>query len=1302
MPNQSFQLALDRFKNFGDLLRYLRRRTGLTQRELSIAVGYSHAQISRLELNQRLPDLATISARFIPILDLEHEPQVAARLMELADELTIQEEPSPGEAPFKGLSYFDEADAKLFYGREELAARLLKRLQAVQDDPSGQRFMAVVGASGSGKSSLVRAGLVSALRRLPSFMHRQVILVTPTAHPLQALAMSIHPEPASLAQIASLMDDFAREPRSLHLSASQLFDAKLKPRSSSRIPPRVLLVIDQFEELFTLCQEEAERQAFIDNLMTAASIQDGPVCVMVALRADFYNACAPYPALRSALAGRQEFIGLMNADELRRAIEEPARNNQWELEAGLIEILLKDLGVGTNQDPQPGSLPLLSHALLETWHRRKGRTLTVSGYLATGGIRSAIAETADRIYHDEMDEEQQKITRRVFLQLIQLNENEPANETRRRANFTELIRSPADEIVVREVLTLLADSRLVITNSSDVELAHEAIIREWPTLRAWLDEDREELLISRHLSQSAQSWERLGRDTGEVYRGARLLQARAWAETHPDLLDNIEKDFLAASLAQFGFEEDQRQRELDAARTLAETQQLASQQLRKRAIFLFIAFVLAAVMAGAALYQGNLARQSALTAQKNGQIAFSRELSAAALSNLDLDPERSILLGLQAAAVTRSMNGSVLPETEEALHRVLMSSRIRLTLLGQGQMVVSTAFSPDGNRVAGIEKDGKTTIWDTNTGKLLAQMPGATQVKDAVGVQRIAFSPDGRNVATGDAQFVKIWDGSSGQLIGTLTGHSDDVWAVAYSPDGAWIASSGVDGTVRFWDAESGRPGQVLTEFVGPVETLAFSPDSKQLAASSDDLTMKLWDVQSGALLFSWGNFNDEFGVTFSPDGKNLVTGSPEGVNFWDTTSASNLPLLTIPGGVDMVRFSPDGNLRATINGSVVRLWDAATGRELYTLSGHSGWVMDIAISPDGKKLASASMDGTVKIWSLEPGQELVSMAGSGIRTAYSPDGKWLAQETGSGAVQLWNAESGEKGLTLGGNGGAILGFAFSPDGNRIAAGGVDKTARVWNVTSGELLLTLLGHEGPIRDVAYSRDGARIATASFDQTARIWDAASGQSLITLEGHQSFVTAVAFNADSSHLATASTDKTAKIWDAKTGRMLFTLASHQAAIPDIAFSPDGSLLATGSQDKTTRIWDAATGTELRVLIGHSSEIQSVAFSSDGATLATGSGDNTAILWDLATGREIQSLFGSAGGVFGVSFHPDGSKLALSSDDGIIRVYTLKIDDLLAIAHSRVTRSLTVAECQKYLHSASCPSGDIKSLSVNSNGP
>jgi len=1288
MSGQSIQIALDRFTNFGDLLRFLRRRTGLTQRELSIAVGYSHAQISRLELNQRLPDMAMISARFIPVLDLEDEPEAAARLMELAAELSIQETPEPGDVPFKGLNFFDESDADLFYGREELTGRLIDRLQTLSVNSSGLRFLAVVGASGSGKSSLVRAGLVPALKRKLFSSRWRCVTITPTARPLQALAEGLSPEKSSLADTAALIDDFARDPRSLHLAVAQLARNKTRSPASPRQDFHLLLVVDQFEEVFTLCQDEGERWAFIDNLLTAGSEPGGPAMIVIALRSDFYNSCAPYPPLREALAEAQEYIGPMNAAELRKTIEMPALNNHWELEPGLVELLLKDLGADGGRSPEPGSLPLLSHALLETWQRRRGRIMTVSGYLATGGIRAAIAETADRIYSDELEQDQREVARRIFMRLVQVNENEPAGETRRRATFDELVIKPDEEPIVREVVTLLADSRLVTTTQDEVELAHEALIREWPTLRAWLDENREGLLIYRHISQSTQTWSQMGRDAGELYRGARLLQAQDWAKAHPDQLNTQQQEYLAASQTQFELEESQRDRELQAAKALAETQQRASQQLRQRAVFLLVAFVLAVLLAGVALYQGELVRQSALTAQTNSHIAFNRELSAAALSNLDLDPERSILLGLQAAQVTQALTGTILPETEEALHRALVTSRVRLTLTGQGQGVLSTAFSPDGKQVAGIGFDGKTIVWDAENGKTLLEMPGGTTVKDAKGVQRIAYSPDGSRIATGDAQFVKILDARSGSLLQTMQGHTDDVWAVAYSPDGALIASSGVDGTVRLWDTSSGTADKVFEGFQNPVEMLAFSPDGNRIAASSDDPALKIWDVHSGNLLVERTDLPDVVSLNFSPDGKKIALGSSAGIELLDARLASRASLLSIQDSATWIGFSPDGSRLASANGSVVRLWDAETGRELFMLKGHGGWVMNFAFSQDGKKLASASMDETVKIWSLEPGQVLASMAGSGIRVAYSPDGVWLAQEAAGGAVQLWNAKTGEKGSTLGGNSTVILGFAFSPDGKRLAAGGADKLVRVWDTVNGELLLTLKGHDKGVRDVTFSRDGTRIASAGFDQTARVWDAANGKELLKLEEPQGLMIGVAFNPDGTRLATSSNNGLGKIWDTQTGQLLFTLKGHTAGIPDIAFSPDGKTIATCSQDTTARLWDVKTGKELMVLNGHSSEIQSVAFSRDGKTLATGSGDNTAIVWDTSTGKPLHTLFGSSGGVNGVSFSPDGSQIAVSSGDGVIRVYTLKIEDLLAIAYSRVTRALTTAECQKFLHVNACP--------------
>jgi transcriptional regulator with XRE-family HTH domain/energy-coupling factor transporter ATP-binding protein EcfA2 len=360
------------FTTFGELLKYLRRREHLTQLELSIKVGYSEAQISRLEKNQRLPDPTGIKALFIPAFYLEDEPEFAARLLELAQSARQADAPVPGISPYKGLLYFDELDSELFFGREALTELLVKHVMDLAlDAPS--RFLAVVGGSGSGKSSLVRAGLAVALRRTGW----EVLVFTPNVHPLQ--------------QLKTRLSSVRREDS-----------------------VRGLILVDQFEEVFTLCRDEIERIGFIEKLLSCAQDKSKKFSVVIALRSDFYAHCGQYPILRQALAAEQEYIGQMTIEELRQAIEEPARRNGWELESSLVDILLHEISTHGLNEPEPGALPLLSHALLATWERRRGRTLTFEGYRATGGVRGAIAETAESVFTDQLNQKQQEIARNVF------------------------------------------------------------------------------------------------------------------------------------------------------------------------------------------------------------------------------------------------------------------------------------------------------------------------------------------------------------------------------------------------------------------------------------------------------------------------------------------------------------------------------------------------------------------------------------------------------------------------------------------------------------------------------------------------------------------------------------------------------------------------------------------------------------------------------------------------------------------------------------------------------------------------
>ena len=698
MLTKSTSMALEHFTTFGDLLKYLRRRAGLTQRELSIAVSYSDTQISRLEQNERMPDLATLTARFLPALQIEDQPEVAERLLELAVTMRREDAPAVGLPPYKGLKYFDETDAELFFGREALTSLLLERLVAgLKSEP---RFLAIIGASGSGKSSVARAGLIPALHWQQSSSGWPVVILTPTAHPLEALAASLIRETQQGLPVRKLVDELARDPESLSKS--------LKRLAQSAGAACTILIVDQFEELFTLCRSEAEQSTFVDNLMTAAIQVNGNAMILIVLRADFYAHCARFSLLRQAISKHQEYIAPMTNEELRRAIEEPARRGHWEFEPGLVDLLLHDVGADAGHTPEPGALPLLSHALLVTWQRRRGQTMTLSGYTASGGVRGAIAETAEAVFYDLLEPEQREVARQIFLRLTELGGETSTADTRRRVSIDELVSKPEKRRMVHEVLLTLADARLITTDQDTAEVAHEALIREWPTLRGWLEEDREGLRLHRRLTEAAQEWGTSGRDPGILYRGARLAQAIEWSQSHPDDVNLLERDFLEASQALLEKEnierEAQRQRELEATQRLAETERAraeeqsnSNQRLRQRAVYLTIALVMVGILAGTVLLFWQRAVQA-------NHLANSRELAAAAINNLQVDPERSVLLALQALDEANTL------EARNALHQAIPELHILLDHPAHAGGVPDVAYSPDGTLIASMGAGGSQAV----------------------------------------------------------------------------------------------------------------------------------------------------------------------------------------------------------------------------------------------------------------------------------------------------------------------------------------------------------------------------------------------------------------------------------------------------------------------------------------------------------------------------------------------------------------------------------------------------------------
>ncbi len=1110
--------------------------------------------------------------------------------------------PTPGEPPYKGLQYFDPNDADRFFGRELLIGMLVSHLREMlvtTGDAAALRFLAVVGASGSGKSSLLRAGMVPTICASQSLEHGgtspqrnpewEAHIFTPTSHPLGVM-------------------------NSLTFSTNVVHH---------------LLVVDQFEELFTLCHSEVERRDFLDRLLNAAD-PNGNKVVVIALRADFYAHCAGYPQLRNALSARQVYIGAMDVIELQRAIEGPANRAGWMLEPGLVDLILRDAG------EEPGVLPLLSHALLETWYQREGRLLTLKGYLATGGVGGAIAKTAETFY-TSLPASQKRLARNIFLRLTDLGDQ--TQETRRRAALEELFTDLNEAPQVNQLLTQLADARLVTLASGTVEVAHEALIREWPTLRGWLAEDQAGMRLRHHISLAAQTWQDLDRDPAELYRGNRLTQVLDWAAQpeHSRELNLLENTFLKASQAEAQRQEEERQ---------AEQRRLDQAQ----------------------------------------QIARADELTNAALSSLEIDPERSLLLALESLSITETSQGL------NALHQAFASTYVWLTQSVHAAEVTCLAYNSQGTLLASAGADRQVKLWDfswlekyTDDPHPLPSPHLRLQLDHPSELNCLAFIPGLSNLATAcEDDITRIWDIQTGLMLNTLPGS-----ILAFSSDGVHLAAMSNEAltmwTTSGWNKLWEIPLPVRTKY----KTLVFSPDSMRLAAGYPDGSVWIWDASTGKTVLKFqSSTNSIWSLSFDPTSESLAVADGDGkIHIHNATNGKLV--LTMLGrhnaGPKGVTYTPNGKrLISSAQDGKAKLWDASTGEELYTLHGHSKAIDSMALHPSGAWLATGDRDGTIRLWNLTPtGNREVATRSLGhsapvISGAVSQDWQIMVTVDSDLVAHLHHTDTFQ----------TITSFtidhppevlALNPEGTRLAvAGALDFS--VWDTGSGVKLFSkpYLGSEFAL---CFNADGTRLIFESGKNTAQVVCVSDGNLLLTLSGHTQPVTGAAFSPDDSLIATTSDDKTARLWRATDGKLLLMLLGHTSPLARVTFSPDSQKVATTSKDGTLRLWDCHTGNCLLILVEHTATVRDACFSPDGKHLATLGYDGKVIVWDATTWSPLHTFSGS-GMIYTTGFSPDGRRLFIVFSDQTIHYYSICTKELTDLAQARLTRSWTVEERKQYL--------------------
>ena len=1205
-------------------------------------------------------------------------------------------------SPFRGLNVFDFEHAPIFHGRTRAIGRVL---EALEGQVRAQRpFVLVVGASGSGKSSLVRAGVLPLLTQPETiegvglwrwsvtrpgaggsggdcFDALAAALLEPSALPalqdpesqnaVRDLGSELREHSDSVAlRVRDALDHGAREwkiqrchfleekERQLR-SSGRLDEADVARRQRERFElpkARLALVVDQLEELFTGGFSLEVRQKYISAL--AGLVRSGRVFVLATLRSDFYASYQEFPDLIELTEPSGKFdLRPPTPSEIGNMIQLPAEaaglHFEQDLETGQrLDQALRDTASST-----PESLPLLEHVLSLLYDQQSTRgddLLRWSDYRELGELKGALARHAEAVF-STLSVKEQRAFPLVMRHLVTLGQGEEEVPNRRTVPYRDFVASGETDqdqkAGAKGLVDLFVEKRLLVADTDSqgevtVSVAHEALLREWQRVKEWLAENREFLRMRDRLDSSLKLWVSRGKQKDDLLEpGLHLAEGEKLVKDFGPSLSREQTDYIYASIAE-------RNRRKQA-------------QARIRYAVMAAISVLAIVAAFQWL-RAERQRQSVAQAFKSeAQITtkLQEQLRQASWASFN-QAERQFVSGewregiaLLARAIKFDPQNQVASERffqELIVHRE-NALRLPITSFKHQDLVVAAAFSPDGARILTASRDKTAKLWDAASGKLIASFNHQDEVKDA------AFSPDGTRILTASVdKTAKLWDAASAKLIASFE-HQDTVNAAAFSPDGARILTASADHSAKLWDAASGNL-MASFEHQDEVNTAAFSPDGARILTASWDKTAKLWDASSGKLI---GSFAHEDGVNhaaFSPDSTRILTASADKTaKLWDVASDKLIASFAHQDEVKDAAFSPDGTRILTASADkTAKLWDASSGKLIASLT-HQDWIGHSAFSPDGTRILTASADKTAKLWDASSGKLIASFNHQDEvkDAAFSPDGTRILTASWDKTAKLWDAAS-DKLIASFAHQHPVEKAAFSPNGTRILTASPDQSSKLWDAASGKLIASF---DNPhwFWQGAFSPDGARILTASAENAAKLWDAASGK-LIASFPHQGSVWHGAFSSDGARILTASTDKTAKLWDAASGQLIASFA-HQDAVTNVGFSPDGARILTVCADNTAKLWDVASG-QLIASFAHQSgdPVRWAAFSPDGARILTIGPYETDKLWEVTSGKLIAS-FDHPSLLYYAAFSPDGARILTAGTDDSAKLWDAASGKLVA---------------------------------------